>query len=72
MKFCLINNHHMIALGCLSAHGMLIVTNGRKKIESSSRKFIFIGYRYAKKGWMVYDLDIRDVFVSCNVIFHKH
>jgi len=42
------------------------------KFASWSRKWIFVGYLYGKKGWKVYDLETHEIFVSRDVIFHEH
>lgn len=34
------------------------------KFASRSRRCIFVGYPYAKKGWRLFDLDTQNFFVS--------
>lgn len=56
--------------GCLSyAHNQK--RNGAN-FASHSRKCVVIGYPYAKKGWTLFDLDAREVFVSCDVTFEEN
>ncbi|XP_021755972.1 uncharacterized protein LOC110721148 [Chenopodium quinoa] len=53
--------------GCLCfAHNQK--TNGDKFV-SRSRKCVFVGYPFRKKGWKVYDLESKVYFVSCDVKF---
>lgn len=39
------------------------------KMASISRRCIFVGYPYGKKGWRLYDLERQDFFVSRDVVF---
>lgn len=41
----------------------------KDKFKERSRKSVFIGYPYGKKGWRLYDLKTREVFVSRDVHF---
>lgn len=57
---------HLRNFGCLCyAHNQ-----GRKgdKFASKSRKCIFVGYPYGKKGWKLFDLDKNEYFVSRDVV----
>lgn len=54
-------------IGCLAyAHNQK--RNG-DKFASRSRRCVFVGYPYAKKGWTLFDLDTREIFVSRDVTF---
>ncbi|PNX75889.1 hypothetical protein L195_g031833, partial [Trifolium pratense] len=39
------------------------------KITHRSKKCVFIGYPYGKKGWKLFDLETEDIFVSRDVEF---
>lgn len=39
------------------------------KFASHSRKCVFVGYPFAKKGWLLYDLEVNQYFVSRDVTF---
>jgi len=43
----------------------------KDKFEKRSRKCVFVGYPFAKKGWKVYDLNTGEIFVSQEVSFIK-
>ena len=43
----------------------------KDKFASHSRKCLFLGYPFGKKGWKVYDLETGEVFVSRDVIFQE-
>jgi len=60
---------HIKMFGCLCyAH---FKPQTEDKVAPRSRKCIFVGYPYGKKGWKMYDLDTREVFISCDVVFHE-
>lgn len=48
--------------GCLS----YVVDNsrGKDKFDSKSRRCIFVGYPYGKKGWRFYDLETNEFLIS--------
>jgi transposase InsO family protein len=61
---------NMKIFGCLC-----YVHNQRRdgdKFASRSRKCIFVGYPYGKKGWKLYDLETKEYIVSRDVKFYEH
>ena len=41
----------------------------KDKFASRSKRCIFLGYPFGKKGWKVYDLKTQEIFVSRDVKF---
>ncbi|KAL6316699.1 hypothetical protein AAG906_019630 [Vitis piasezkii] len=55
--------------GCLSfAHDQ---KSKGDKFASRSRKCVFLGYPFGKKGWKLFDLDTKELFVSRDVKFFE-
>ncbi|RVW46987.1 Retrovirus-related Pol polyprotein from transposon TNT 1-94 [Vitis vinifera] len=55
--------------GCLSfAHDQ---KSKGDKFASRSRKCVFLGYPFGKKGWKLFDLDTKKLFVSRDVKFFE-
>ena len=52
---------------CYASH----IQRPEDKFASRSRKCIFVGYPFGKKGWKVYDLEAGNIFVSHDVIFNE-
>lgn len=42
------------------------------KFATHSRKSVFVGYPYGKKGWRLYDLERQEFFISRDVVFFEH
>ncbi|KAJ3687146.1 hypothetical protein LUZ61_016310 [Rhynchospora tenuis] len=55
----------MRIFGCLC----YIKSHTSDKFETRSRKCVFVGYPFGKKGWRVYDLETREFIVSRDVVF---
>ncbi|XP_021714729.1 uncharacterized protein LOC110682706 [Chenopodium quinoa] len=56
--------------------GCLCVAHNQKtkgdKFESRTRKCVFLGYPFGKKGWSLYDLEKREFLVSRDVKFFEN
>ncbi|KAL2922825.1 Retrovirus-related Pol polyprotein from transposon TNT 1-94 [Bienertia sinuspersici] len=64
------NFDDMRVFGCLCfAHNQ---KSKGDKFASRSRKCVFVGYPYGKKGWKVYDLESGNIMVSRDVQFHEN
>jgi len=47
------------------------ISKGQDKFASRSRKCIFVGYPFGKKGWKLYVLESHEFFESKDVIFFE-
>ena len=44
----------------------------RSKLDSRARICVFLGYNLGFKGFVLYDLNSREIFISKHVTFHDH
>lgn len=42
-----------------------------KKLDPRSRKYVSLGFKYSTKGFILIDLNTKEIYVSRNVIFYK-
>ncbi|XP_052111715.1 uncharacterized protein LOC127743101 [Arachis duranensis] len=60
---------HLKVFGCLTFACTL--TNGRHKLDSKSKKCVFLGYKPGTKGSILLDLKTREIFLSRNTEFYE-
>ena len=61
---------HLKVFGCLCfAHNL---SPQRHKLDARSKLGIFIGYPFGQKGYKIYDLAIRTIYTSKDVLFYEH
>jgi len=55
--------------GCLCFASTLV--SNRDKLDSKSRKCIFLGFKTRVKGYVVFYIKTRETFISRDVVFHE-
>lgn len=57
-------------LGCLCyVHKS---SRDKDKFAERSRKCVFLGYPFGKKGWQLYDLETSEFFISRDIVFQEN
>jgi hypothetical protein len=46
--------------------------HNRRKLDSRSRKCVYLGFRMGVKGHSLFDLQSREIFISRDVVFFEH
>jgi hypothetical protein len=46
--------------------------HNRRKLDSRSRKCVYLGFRVGVKGHTLFDLQTREIFISRDVVFFEH
>ncbi|XP_019184652.1 PREDICTED: uncharacterized protein LOC109179609 [Ipomoea nil] len=59
---------HLRVFGCLP---YATIVGPKTKMESRVKKCIFLGYAGGTKGYKVYDLAFKELFISRDVVFHE-
>lgn len=44
----------------------------RDKFHPRARMYVFLGYSSGMKGYKMYDIATKEIFISRDVVFHEH
>jgi hypothetical protein len=61
---------HIKTFGCLCYVKNL--SKQRDKFDSRAERCVFVGYPKGQKGWTVYNLRTREIYVSRDVVFYEN
>ena len=63
------NFSHMKVFGCLAYACKSLLTT---KLDPRSYKYVHLAYKHGAKGYLLFDLTIREIFLSRDVVFFEH
>ena len=46
------------------------LSNRRKKLDRRARSCVYLGHKLGVKGFVLYDIQTREIFISRNILFH--
>lgn len=73
MNACLINLPRLLTFEFLVVFAIDILSLGLNiSFIQGVENMFFLGYPYGKKGWHVYELEIKEMYVSLDIIFHEN